>query len=248
VANGVASTIENERFMSLHGARLSHRRNSPLAKARKSAPEVVESVVRKLKEEIERGHATVTFIIAFSFGLLKDFGLDGMRILIRATVGATAGGTARLISSGLDLINYIPLPARAGSGPLGWLIQGAAMGGSYIASAIGEAQSKAAIQAVDFTFMAISLMISGAIFLLMWGKGWFMKTKVMLAWWGLGFFVDSLPLASLLPLTSISILYAWRHVKKRSRAAEKKLADLEKLTQNEIEDLDQDISILDKES
>jgi len=37
-------------------------------------------------------------------------------------------------------------------------------------------------------------------------------------------------------------------VKKRSRAAEKKLADLEKLTQNEIEDLDQDISILDKES
>ena len=122
------------------------------------------------------------------------------------------------------------------------------MGGSYIASAIGEAQSKAAIQAVDFTFMAISLMISGAIFLLMWGKGWFMKTKVMLAWWGLGFFVDSLPLASLLPLTSISILYAWRHVKKRSRAAEKKLADLEKLTQNEIEDLDQDISILDKES
>src|SRR3989338_3387658 len=240
MANGVARAIENERFMALRGARLLRRRNSPLAKARKSAPEAVESVIRKLKEEIERGHATVTFIIAFSFGLLKDFSLDGMRILIRATVGATAGGTARLISSGLDLINYIPLPARAGSGPLGWLIQGAAMGGSYIASAIGEAQSKAAIQAVDFTFMAISLMI--------WGKGWFMKTKVMLAWWGLGFFVDSLPLASLLPLTSISILYAWRHVKKRSRAAEKKLADLEKLTQNEIEDLDQDISILDKES
>ncbi|OGF68961.1 hypothetical protein A3H65_00160 [Candidatus Giovannonibacteria bacterium RIFCSPLOWO2_02_FULL_45_14] len=248
MANGVASTIENERFMALHGARVSSRRNSPLAKVRKSSPEAVESVMRKLKEEVARGHATVSFIIILSFGLLKEFGLDGMRILVKGTVGATAGGTARLISSGLDLINYIPLPARIGSGPVSWLIQGAVMGGSYIASAIGEAQSKAAIQAVDLAFMCISLLVSGGIFLLMLNKGWMIKTRLKLTWWGLGFFIDNLPMVSILPLTTISVLYAWRHVKKRARAAEKKLADIEKLTQNEIEDLDQDISILDKES
>src|SRR3989338_10827085 len=107
MANGVARAIENERFMALRGARLLRRRNSPLAKARKSAPEAVESVVRKLKEEIERGHATVTFIIAFSFGLLKDFSLDGMRILIRATVGATAGGPGAPRRLGVEFINYI---------------------------------------------------------------------------------------------------------------------------------------------
>jgi len=246
VANGVASTIENERFMSLHGTRLLHRRNSPLAKARKSAPEAVESVIRKLKEEIERGHATVTFIIAASFGLLKDFGVDFMRIIAKTAVEASARGTgdttSTLVSLGGSAI------AAFFSGGWSLAIQGVALVGSEIAGYAGEATAVAGGRAVDLTFMAISFMVSGAIYLLMWGKGWMIKHKLKYTWWGLGFFVDNLPKINALPLTTISIAYTWMHVKRRSQAAEKKLADIEKLTQNEIEDLDQDISILDKEN
>ncbi|OGF66743.1 hypothetical protein A3I27_04470 [Candidatus Giovannonibacteria bacterium RIFCSPLOWO2_02_FULL_43_11b] len=245
MVGGAASTIENERFMALHGARVFGRRNSPLAKARKSAPEAVESVIRKLKEEIERGHARVTFIIVMSFGLLKDFGLDGMRVITRMAVESSTRGTAGVVGWGMYglgwAVSKIPTPVTVG---IGYGLQAVSYGVEYV----GESMAISSGKAVDLTFMAISFMVSGAIFLLMWNKGWMMKPKLKYTWWGLGFFVDNLPKVSALPLTTISIGYTWMHVKRRSRAAEKKLANIEKLTQNEIEELDQDISILDRKS
>ena len=245
MASGVANTIENERFMALHGARFLGKRNSPLAKARKSAPEAVESVIRKLKEEIARGHDNVSFIIASSFGLLKDFGVDGMRVLTRIAVEASTRGTTSAVGWGMYglgwAVSKIPTPVTVG---IGWALQIASYGVEYV----GESMAVSSGKAVDLTFMAISLMVSGAIYLLMWNKGWMMKPKLKYTWWGLGFFVDNLPKVSALPLTTMSIAYTWFHVKKRARAAEKKLADIEKLTQNEIEELDQDISILDRKS
>ncbi len=81
----------------------------------------------------------------------------------------------------------------------------------------------------------------------LWEKGWFLKTRIKVIWWVLGFFIDNLPAANALPMSTLSVLYAWRIVRKRARAAEEKLEKIKELTEKEIESLDKDISLLDAE-
>jgi hypothetical protein len=79
----------------------------------------------------------------------------------------------------------------------------------------------------------------------LWGKGWFLKTKIKITWWVLGFFIDNLPAVDVLPMNTLLVLYAWRNVRKRARAAEEKLEKIKELTWEEIEGLNKDISLLD---
>ena len=81
----------------------------------------------------------------------------------------------------------------------------------------------------------------------LWGKGWFLKTKIKIIWWVLGFFFDNLPVVSVLPMNTLLVLYAWHNVRKRAKAAEEKIEKIEELTEKEIEELDKDISLLDAE-
>ena len=83
--------------------------------------------------------------------------------------------------------------------------------------------------------------------LIMFQKGWFLKTRLRVMWWVLGFFIDNLPLFSILPIETLLVLYAWHLVKKRSKAAQKKLEILHKLTEKEIENLNNDIGLVDNQ-
>ncbi|RJQ37202.1 hypothetical protein C4552_01750 [Candidatus Parcubacteria bacterium] len=71
------------------------------------------------------------------------------------------------------------------------------------------------------------LLVSGIIMYFLWGKGWFLKSKIRVMYWILGLFFDNLPLFNNLPLTTLVILYAWHNVRKDMREAEEKREELE---------------------
>ena len=91
------------------------------------------------------------------------------------------------------------------------------------------------------------IFISAFLTFFLWGKGWFLRTRLRVAWWGLGFFVDNLPVFNTLPIQTLAVLYAWHIVRKRAEAAEKKLGNLNALTSEEIKELTENIEILDQE-
>jgi hypothetical protein len=78
----------------------------------------------------------------------------------------------------------------------------------------------------------------------MLGKGWFLKWRIKFWFWFLGLFIDGLPGFSVLPINILLVLYAWRLTKKRAAKAELKLRDLHILSENEINELNEDISLL----
>ena len=99
----------------------------------------------------------------------------------------------------------------------------------------------------SFLFEVPGLFLSVFLTAFLWGKGWFIKTKIKIIWWTLGFFVDNLPGVDAIPMSTFSVLYAWRNIRKRAKAAEEKLEKIKELTEKEIEELDKDISLLDSE-
>ena len=100
-----------------------------------------------------------------------------------------------------------------------------------------------------FTFILEipGIFLSVFLFAFLWGKGWFLKGRIKIIRWILALFIDNIPGVSALPMNIFMVLYAWRIVKKRAKAAEEKLEKIKELTEKEIEDLDKDISLLDVE-
>lgn len=93
---------------------------------------------------------------------------------------------------------------------------------------------------------AVGLFLTSFLFFFMLGKGWFLKWRIKLWFWILGLFIDGIPAVSALPINTLLVLYAWRLAKKRKAGAEIKMRDLSNLTENEINRLNNDISLLEK--
>lgn len=91
---------------------------------------------------------------------------------------------------------------------------------------------------------AIGLFLTSFLFFFMLGKGWFLKWKIKFWFWFLGLFIDGLPLFNALPINVLLVLYAWRLTKKRAEKGKLKLKDLSNLTEKEINELNNDISLL----
>ncbi len=95
---------------------------------------------------------------------------------------------------------------------------------------------------------AVGLFLTSFLFFFMLRKGWFLKTRIKIWFWILGLFVDGIPAVSAFPMNTLLVLYAWRLTKKRKARAETKLRDLSRLTEREINQLNNDISLLEKSS
>ena len=89
--------------------------------------------------------------------------------------------------------------------------------------------------------------LSAFLMVFLWGKGYFLKGKIKIIYWIFGLFFDNLPAFNALPLNTLTVIYAWHVVRKRAGKAREKLDDVKKLTEQEVEDLNNDISLLDKE-
>lgn len=90
----------------------------------------------------------------------------------------------------------------------------------------------------------IGLFLTSFLFFFLLRKGWFLKTRIKFWYWVLGLFVDGLPAVSALPMNTLLVIYAWRLAKKRAGRAKEKMADLYNLTGREIDELNNDISLL----
>ncbi|MEQ1500257.1 MAG: hypothetical protein ABL917_02700, partial [Parcubacteria group bacterium] len=87
------------------------------------------------------------------------------------------------------------------------------------------------------------LFLTSFLFFFMLGKGWFLKWKIKFYFWFLGLFIDGLPLISAIPMNVLLVLYAWRITKKRAKKAKLKLKNLYELSERELNELDNDISL-----
>lgn len=92
----------------------------------------------------------------------------------------------------------------------------------------------------------IGLFLTSFIFFFLLHKGWLLKMRVRIWFFVLGLFIDGLPLFNALPINSIVVLYAWHLTKKRASKANRKLHNLSNLTVFEINQLNHDISLLEK--
>jgi len=92
--------------------------------------------------------------------------------------------------------------------------------------------------------LIVGLFLTSFLFFFMLGKGFLLKWKIRFWFWVLGLFVDGLPLFSALPINTLLVLYAWRLAKKRAKRGKLKLKNLSNLTENEINALNDDISLL----
>jgi len=98
-----------------------------------------------------------------------------------------------------------------------------------------------------FIFEIPGIFLSAFLFAFLWGKGWFLKGRIKIIRWILALFIDNIPGIDAFPMNVFMVLYAWRIVKKRARAAEEKLEKIKELTEKEIEDFNKDLSLLDTE-
>ena len=78
--------------------------------------------------------------------------------------------------------------------------------------------------------------ISVVIFYLMWGKG-MLKGRIM-AWVLLFLIGDSLPIVEEFPITTVTVLFAWRGVVKKIKQAEADKESLTEATSEEIEEIE----------
>lgn len=91
----------------------------------------------------------------------------------------------------------------------------------------------------------VGAVLSATLYFFMLRKGWFIRWKIRIWYFILGFFVDNLPAADILPMSTFMLLYAWKNVHVRAARARKKLLELAKISKEEIENLDKDINSLD---
>lgn len=109
---------------------------------------------------------------------------------------------------------------------------------------------------LDFLFLAgeiplvgqlPGMFISATLFYFLWGKGYFNSTKVRIVIWTLGIFIDNLPVANDLPMTILTVFWAWHVVRGRAWDAEKNLKELNEKTLEELEVIEQETEISDDE-
>lgn len=247
-------TLDEERVMRLREAR--HYLN-----LREATTEAAKRVAEKLNEEIARGHDTLAFLCAIGLAVLKDaydiyaaiviaeMAAAIVALVSSASVGTgAAAGAATGAAVGAGACIFVPILGSIVCGIIG-TIAGAITGLIVsVAGVIKAAELGMAIYAILWIIKSlVGLFLSLALYYFLWGKGWFIKTRIRVIWWVFGFVFDNLPLASELPTNTLNVLYAWHLVRKRARAAEEKLPKLKKLTEKEIEELDNDISKLDEE-
>lgn len=92
----------------------------------------------------------------------------------------------------------------------------------------------------------IGAFLATVIFAFMFGKGWFISTRVKVIYWVAGFFIDNLPAVSALPMETLTVLYAWHLVRKRAQKAEEKLRFCEQMTEEQVNELVNNIGFLDE--
>ncbi|MFA5870526.1 MAG: hypothetical protein WC842_01385 [Candidatus Paceibacterota bacterium] len=93
----------------------------------------------------------------------------------------------------------------------------------------------------------VGLFLTSFLYFFMLGKGWFLKAKLKFYFWILGLFFDGLPGFNILPTNVLLVLYAWRVTKKRAEKSKIKMKNLNKLTEREIDALNNDIGLLDSD-
>jgi hypothetical protein len=86
--------------------------------------------------------------------------------------------------------------------------------------------------------------LTGFLFYFMYGKGYFLKWRLRFWFIVLGWFVDGLPGFNALPINTLLVLYAWKLARKRKENAHSMLENFHSLSDKEIEDLNNDISLL----
>jgi hypothetical protein len=85
---------------------------------------------------------------------------------------------------------------------------------------------------------SIATLISLALSIFMFGKGWFIGTRARFNWWILTLIFPILPVFDMLPNQTVQVIYAWHLVKKRAKRAQKKKEELKKKTFQELSRLD----------
>lgn len=114
---------------------------------------------------------------------------------------------------------------------------------------IGLTLAKDLIGLIPIFGDVIALVVSGGIFIFMLGKGYFLKQRLWIWFWIINGIIAFIPFIDLTLVVSdpAIMFYAWYLVKKRMRKAENKLAILGQLTLQEMEQLNNNISLLDEE-
>lgn len=109
---------------------------------------------------------------------------------------------------------------------------------------------------LDFLFLAGEIplvgqlpgvFISATLAYFLWRKGWFNSTKIKIVIWVLGLFIDNMPLINDLPMTVLTVLWAWHIVRQRAQEAEKNKGELHEKTLEELEVIEQETEISDDE-
>lgn len=113
--------------------------------------------------------------------------------------------------------------------------------------ALGLSAVKDILDIFELGFPIFSFFIALILFYFLFSKGHFLRIKIKLIWWILGFIIDNLPAFSLLPINTIMVLWAWRLVHKKAKSAEEKLENLNEMTRQELEELDENIDSLGEE-
>lgn len=97
---------------------------------------------------------------------------------------------------------------------------------------------------LDFLFLAGEIplvgqlpgvFISATLAYFLWGKGWFNTTKIKIVIWVLGLFIDNMPMVNDLPMTVLTVLWAWHIIRERAQHAERNLGTLGEKTTDELE-------------
>jgi len=83
--------------------------------------------------------------------------------------------------------------------------------------------------------------LSGILTYFLWGKGWFLAPKIRLAYYGLGLFVDNLPLANDLPMNTLVVLYAWHNVREKAKRSQEWLRELGRASEKRIREIEHEL-------
>lgn len=82
--------------------------------------------------------------------------------------------------------------------------------------------------------------LSAVLTYFLWGKGWFLKSKMKIIYLVCSVFFDNLPLFNALPLNTINVLYAWKVVKESGESAAKTMENLHALSEKELAELNEE--------
>ncbi|MDP2656534.1 MAG: hypothetical protein Q8P11_03140 [bacterium] len=175
---------------------------------------------------------------------IEDINLE-QRIIGQAR--ALADKLNREIEKGNDSMAFMVALVLAACKDVIDLVPGGLIGVISMIPVVGIAIAAALLPVLKAITTLTGFFFTGFIFFFLLGKGWFLTTRIKIIFWGLGLFMDNLPLIGELPMNIFVVLYAWRLVKKRARNGELKLRNLNNLTEKEIVALNKDISLLESD-